>query len=495
MGDAMAKVAKSFPQTNFAIIDFPSAALKGKPKNVHGLLFKENEAGYPVGPWPGSTRRRRAASRSCRPSAARRCRLSTRTPRAMRPAPRRPTRGSRCSSLRAGSSIRAKCKEIALNQIGQGFAGRLRDRGPVRPRRARRGQAEERPGHRRRRRPGLRQAGLMDVGAQEGRRRGVRHRQDVQDGKFKGGMDTIFDVKSGGVGLAPTPPPAAAVRGRRQEGPGADRRVARSPTSPRSRDILVGRVLASELSARHALGLEGGTTSASRVVANDYVDFDLRKGEVDARSARTARATRCHEPLLGSTGRTRARCASSEPCRVARSRRSSRGRHGGRALHARPGDDGGREHRPRRRASVARCLLLYMTAAARRVRELRRRPRRASVDPSAGGQITGSAQRAAGRDPAPLIAAPTRDPRRADRALSAQETQELFGICDADRGGQVDRLFISHKLGEVLDIADRVSVLLSAARGRDGLDGRATRSRCAHDGRARRAVPCRQGAG
>ena len=44
MGDATAKVAKSFPTTNFAIVDFPSAALKGKPKNVRGLLFKENEA-------------------------------------------------------------------------------------------------------------------------------------------------------------------------------------------------------------------------------------------------------------------------------------------------------------------------------------------------------------------------------------------------------------------------------------------------------------------
>src|SRR3954462_7025095 len=53
MGDAMAKVAKAFPQTNFAIIDFPSAALKGKPKNVHGLLFKENEAGYLVGTMAG----------------------------------------------------------------------------------------------------------------------------------------------------------------------------------------------------------------------------------------------------------------------------------------------------------------------------------------------------------------------------------------------------------------------------------------------------------
>ena len=36
---------------------------------------------------------------------------------------------------------------------------------------------------------------------QEGRRRGVRHGQAVQDDSFTGGEDTIFDVKSGGVGL------------------------------------------------------------------------------------------------------------------------------------------------------------------------------------------------------------------------------------------------------------------------------------------------------
>ena len=49
MSDAVATVAKQFPDTNFAIIDFPSGALKGKPANVRGLLFKENEAGYLVG--------------------------------------------------------------------------------------------------------------------------------------------------------------------------------------------------------------------------------------------------------------------------------------------------------------------------------------------------------------------------------------------------------------------------------------------------------------
>ena len=51
MGDATAAVAKRFPKTKFAIIDNSgvSAELKGKPKNVRGLLFKEQEAGYLVG--------------------------------------------------------------------------------------------------------------------------------------------------------------------------------------------------------------------------------------------------------------------------------------------------------------------------------------------------------------------------------------------------------------------------------------------------------------
>jgi basic membrane protein A and related proteins len=49
MSDSINTVAKQFPETNFAIIDFPQAALKDKPANVRGLLFKENEAGYLAG--------------------------------------------------------------------------------------------------------------------------------------------------------------------------------------------------------------------------------------------------------------------------------------------------------------------------------------------------------------------------------------------------------------------------------------------------------------
>ncbi|HEV2591366.1 MAG TPA: BMP family ABC transporter substrate-binding protein [Gaiellaceae bacterium] len=49
MQDAMDAVASSFPSNKFAIVDVDITGLKHKPKNVQGLLFKEQEAGYLVG--------------------------------------------------------------------------------------------------------------------------------------------------------------------------------------------------------------------------------------------------------------------------------------------------------------------------------------------------------------------------------------------------------------------------------------------------------------
>jgi basic membrane protein A len=49
MADATNTVATKLPDSNFAIVDFSAAALKDKPKNVQGLLFKEQEAGYLAG--------------------------------------------------------------------------------------------------------------------------------------------------------------------------------------------------------------------------------------------------------------------------------------------------------------------------------------------------------------------------------------------------------------------------------------------------------------
>jgi basic membrane lipoprotein Med (substrate-binding protein (PBP1-ABC) superfamily) len=111
MADATNTVASKVPNANFAMVDFSATALKDKPKNVQGLLFRENEAGYLAGylsrRWTTTSpvtrpaprprirvSRRLTATRrisSTRPSARRS--LSTRSPRARRS----------CSRWRAGA--------------------------------------------------------------------------------------------------------------------------------------------------------------------------------------------------------------------------------------------------------------------------------------------------------------------------------------------------------------------------------------------------------
>ena len=49
MTDAIDAVATSFPKSKFAIVDVNISDLKHHPKNVQGLLFREQEAGYLVG--------------------------------------------------------------------------------------------------------------------------------------------------------------------------------------------------------------------------------------------------------------------------------------------------------------------------------------------------------------------------------------------------------------------------------------------------------------
>ena len=46
---AMGAVAKRFPNTHFAIVDVANGDLAGKPKNVLGMLFREEQVGYLAG--------------------------------------------------------------------------------------------------------------------------------------------------------------------------------------------------------------------------------------------------------------------------------------------------------------------------------------------------------------------------------------------------------------------------------------------------------------
>src|SRR6186997_625506 len=111
-GDAIAATAKRFPKTHFAIVDVDQSSLKGKPANVQGLLFREEQVGYLVG-YLGALEAKRAGAESI--SAV----------------------GGFIAGYRAGAEAavpgtkvkwgysqdwedQAKCKELALNQIAAG---------------------------------------------------------------------------------------------------------------------------------------------------------------------------------------------------------------------------------------------------------------------------------------------------------------------------------------------------------------------------------------
>jgi len=119
-GDAIAAAAKRFPDTNFAIVDVDQASLKGKPANVQGLLFREQQVGYLVGYLAALTARRTGAESISAVGGFK------------EPPVDRYIAGYRAGADAAvpGTKVtwgysqdwedQAKCKEMALNQIAAG---------------------------------------------------------------------------------------------------------------------------------------------------------------------------------------------------------------------------------------------------------------------------------------------------------------------------------------------------------------------------------------
>ena len=119
-GDAIAAAAKRFPDTNFAIVDVDQASLKGKPANVQGLLFREQQVGYLVGYLAALTAKRAGAESISAVGGFK------------EPPVDRYIAGYRAGADAAvpGTKVawsysqdwedQAKCKELALNQIAAG---------------------------------------------------------------------------------------------------------------------------------------------------------------------------------------------------------------------------------------------------------------------------------------------------------------------------------------------------------------------------------------
>jgi basic membrane protein A len=200
----MNTVASKFPDSKFAIIDFASGDLKAKPQNTTGLLFKEQEAGYLVGYMAGLYLKDNGGGTAGSVGGQK------------IPPVDHYIAGYQAGVAAANPDAKtvnaysqkfddpAPCKEIALDQISQGAKVIFQVAGGC----------------------GL---GALDA-AKEKSVQGIGVDADqaylgthimtsalkkvdvavfdtvkaVQDGTFTGGKDTIFDVKSGAVGIGKT---------------------------------------------------------------------------------------------------------------------------------------------------------------------------------------------------------------------------------------------------------------------------------------------------
>ena len=227
MAAALEEVSARFPDVNFAIIDSSQSEMKTKPKNVRGLLFKEQEAGYLVGYLAGLITKTEAGAKQVIGSVGG---LKI-------PPVDRYIAGYQAGAKEANPGIttlnaysqdfvdQAKCKELALDQISRGAHVVFQVAG---------------------------QCGLGALSATaEKNMRGIgvdadqgylgdhiatsalkkvdeavfQTVQDVAEGGFNGGEDTVFDVASGAVGIgeiSPTVPQDAVAEVKRVQDEIAD---------------------------------------------------------------------------------------------------------------------------------------------------------------------------------------------------------------------------------------------------------------------------------
>ena len=202
MADATDAVAQQFPNVNFAIVDVAQGSLEHKPSNVRGLVFKEQEGGYLAGYLAGLVAKEQGGKQI----------VSTVGGRKIPPVDRY-IAGFQAGARAANPGVttlngysqdfvdQARCKEIALQQIARGSQVVMQVAGGC----------------------GLgaldaaRERNVWGIGADADQSFLGPHIlssalklnpvsifqtiETVENGTFRGGEDTLFDVKSGGVGL------------------------------------------------------------------------------------------------------------------------------------------------------------------------------------------------------------------------------------------------------------------------------------------------------
>jgi basic membrane protein A len=123
MFEPLDKVAGSFPDTKFAGVDVPYALIASKPKNVRGLIFKEQEAGYLAGYIAGLVVKDQRGSDIISAVGANKVPAIVKFIAGYRAGAKRANRGVRVLVNYANDPTfadQAKCKETTLDQIARG---------------------------------------------------------------------------------------------------------------------------------------------------------------------------------------------------------------------------------------------------------------------------------------------------------------------------------------------------------------------------------------
>jgi basic membrane protein A len=202
MADSINTVSKQFPDTNFAIIDFPQSGLEAKPANVRGLLFKENEAGYLAGYLAALVVKDKGGDQVLSSVGGQKIPPVDAYIAGYQAAAKEVTADVTTLNDYSQDFVdQAKCKEIALNHIAEGAQVVFQVAGQC----------------------GLgaldaaKEKGVLGIGVDADQGYLGAHiltsaqkkvdvavfetAKAVQDGAYKGGEDQIFDLKSEGVGL------------------------------------------------------------------------------------------------------------------------------------------------------------------------------------------------------------------------------------------------------------------------------------------------------
>jgi basic membrane protein A len=206
-GDALGKVAQKFPETKFAIIDVDQAFVPGKPANVQGLLFREEEVGYLVGYLAALQEKRRDGAD-----------IISAVGGMKEPPVDRFIAGYFAGAKKADPGIKtvvgysqdwddqAKCKELALNQIAAGSGVVFQVAGGCGL------GALNAAGERERWGIGV-DADQSSLGKHilTSAKKGVDSAvfltiQSIQEGRWKGGTNATFGLKENGVGLGKVSP-------------------------------------------------------------------------------------------------------------------------------------------------------------------------------------------------------------------------------------------------------------------------------------------------